>query len=326
MIGQRTYEEPPLLTAALTAFNAEDSIEAAVQSALAQTWRPLEVLVVDDGSSDSTPDILYRLEREHPEVRVVLHDHNRGTAAARNTLIAHAQGVALAFFDDDDTSMPERIRSQWERLQRFEREHGTTRPVLCHVSRSTTDTRGRTAYRRALGSNLSNAPPAGPVLLAHLLWGGPLPRADRGVTGTGGQMGRLEVYRSLGGFDERFRRAEDRELDVRVAREGGALIGLAEPLLQQRMTDTCDKSVEQVLPMQLQLLTVHREAFPNKALYVATQRWWEAWHLMRSGETLFAARKLLSAAILAPRTISRRLWTEVTDRLLRLHGRGRRWA
>src|SRR5262245_33193859 len=104
-----------LVTIGITAFNAAPTIERAVRSALAQSWRPVEILVVDDGSKDATPEILAKLRRDQPELRLFRHDKNQGVAAARNRILAEAAGDLLAFFDDDDESLPERVETQRRR-------------------------------------------------------------------------------------------------------------------------------------------------------------------------------------------------------------------
>lgn len=99
-----------LLSVGVTSFDAVSTIEAAVRSALGQSWSPLEVVVVDDGSTDGTREVLQRLAGSDDRLRCVFHGQNRGVAAARNTILQHAKGEAVAFFDDDDISHPDRLR------------------------------------------------------------------------------------------------------------------------------------------------------------------------------------------------------------------------
>jgi glycosyltransferase involved in cell wall biosynthesis len=124
-----------LVTIGITAFNAASTIERAVRSALAQSWRPVEILIVDDGSEDATPEILAELRKEHPEIRLIRHDRNLGIAATRNRILAEARGELLAFFDDDDESLPERVEAQRRRILEYEREFADGAPVICHTAR-----------------------------------------------------------------------------------------------------------------------------------------------------------------------------------------------
>ena len=94
----------------IPAYNAAAYISRAIESALAQTHAPLEILVIDDGSSDATPEIVGRLP---VPVRLV-RKSNGGPASARNLGASLARGEWLAFLDADDWWFPEKLRVQLE--------------------------------------------------------------------------------------------------------------------------------------------------------------------------------------------------------------------
>lgn len=89
------------VSAIIPAYNYAQYLERAVRSALSQSHRPLEVIIVDDGSTDSTPGLGERLALENPEVRY-LRQANAGLSAARNAGIRAAQYPFIAFLDADD--------------------------------------------------------------------------------------------------------------------------------------------------------------------------------------------------------------------------------
>lgn len=89
-------------------FDAEETLEAAVTSALAQTVKDLEVICVDDGSRDGTPALAHHLAEADERVRVVSVP-NGGPGAARNTGIDAADGAWLVFLDADDTLEPQAL-------------------------------------------------------------------------------------------------------------------------------------------------------------------------------------------------------------------------
>ncbi len=90
----------------MPAYNAERFIGQAVDSALAQTFADWELIVVNDGSTDATPDILAR----YADARIkVVHQANGGESIARNTALAHARGEHLAFLDADDLFLPRHL-------------------------------------------------------------------------------------------------------------------------------------------------------------------------------------------------------------------------
>jgi glycosyltransferase involved in cell wall biosynthesis len=93
------------------AYNAAATIGETLRSCLAQTHRELEVIVVDDGSTDGTAEIVRSFVTRDPRVRL-LQQRNAGVAAARNLAIAHAEGAHVAPLDADDLWHPEKISLQ----------------------------------------------------------------------------------------------------------------------------------------------------------------------------------------------------------------------
>lgn len=109
----------PLVTIIIPAFNAGAFLSHAVESACAQTYRNIEILVVDDGSSDNTQAIAQELARRDPRVRLLAHAVNCGVSAARNLGLREAKGDWIAILDADDRFQPERL----EHLVRFAEAH-----------------------------------------------------------------------------------------------------------------------------------------------------------------------------------------------------------
>jgi hypothetical protein len=93
----------------IAAHNAAGHLDRAIASALAQTCRAVEVIAVDDGSTDGTHGALVAWARRDRRVVVLRHGRNLGAAAARNTAIARATGHWLAVLDADDAFLPERV-------------------------------------------------------------------------------------------------------------------------------------------------------------------------------------------------------------------------
>jgi len=91
----------PLVSIVIPAYNGADNLLRAIPMLDAQTYAPCEIVVVDDGSTDRTPQVLSELARTRPHLRFVRQD-NAGAGAARNRGAACARGEFLAFFDCDD--------------------------------------------------------------------------------------------------------------------------------------------------------------------------------------------------------------------------------
>ena len=100
----------------VSAYNAEDVIRTALNSVLSQTWTNLEVLVVDDCSTDATVQIVEDYVRRDSRVRLIRADANRGTYIARNLGLREATGEFVTCHDADDWSHPEKIEKQVRHL------------------------------------------------------------------------------------------------------------------------------------------------------------------------------------------------------------------
>ncbi|TFW38989.1 glycosyltransferase [Pseudomonas putida] len=99
----------PKISVIMPAFNAEAFIETALRSLLAQSWSNLEILVVDDCSSDATVERVSELAREDARIVLLQQPVNRGAYAARNTALKHATGTFVVNHDSDDWSHPQRL-------------------------------------------------------------------------------------------------------------------------------------------------------------------------------------------------------------------------
>jgi glycosyltransferase involved in cell wall biosynthesis len=96
-----------MISVVIPAYNREVYIGEAVESVLAQEHRPIEIIVVDDGSDDATGDVVGRYD----DVLCIRREQG-GAAAARNTGVEHAQGDLLAFLDSDDRWLPDKLERQ----------------------------------------------------------------------------------------------------------------------------------------------------------------------------------------------------------------------
>ncbi|MHB1357073.1 MAG: glycosyltransferase family 2 protein [Anaerolineae bacterium] len=99
-----------LVSVIITTHNRARLLPRALHSVLDQTYSSLECIIVDDASSDETPDVV----RQHQDSRISYyrHESNRGASAARNTGILQARGELIAFLDDDDEWLPTKLEKQ----------------------------------------------------------------------------------------------------------------------------------------------------------------------------------------------------------------------
>ena len=106
-------------------YNRAHILGRSIDTALNQTYRDIEILIVDDGSTDETFDAVKTFLR-HSQVRYLCHERNKGCQAARNTGIKNARGDYVAFLDSDDTWIPEKIELQLDAINK----KGADRVVL----------------------------------------------------------------------------------------------------------------------------------------------------------------------------------------------------
>ncbi len=94
--------KPTLISVIMPCYNAAPYVEDAVESALRQSYADVELIVVDDGSTDGSSDILQRLGADHPDRMTLIYQNRDGPFAARNRALAQAKGNFIAFLDADD--------------------------------------------------------------------------------------------------------------------------------------------------------------------------------------------------------------------------------
>jgi glycosyltransferase involved in cell wall biosynthesis len=200
------------VSAVIATYESREYAPKAVESALSQSVAPLDVVVVDDGSTDGTVDALapYR-----ECIRYVRQD-NRGQAAARNVGAAEAAGEWLAFLDADDAWEPERISTLLEFAG--EREAASAYTTAARVMRA--DGSMSTTVLRC-------SSPDGVMTATDFL------DQDKGSINGSSVMVRREIFESAGGFDETLRSAEDVDLWLRLTRTG-PIVMHPEPLLLYR--------------------------------------------------------------------------------------------
>mgnify|MGYP005826674425 CR=1 FL=1 len=130
MSGDRAGEDAaraarPVVTVVIPSFNAAKTLSATLDSVLGQTIRDVEVVVVDDGSSDGTPEVLASYAAQVRGIRQA----NGGLARARNAGLAVARGEFIALLDADDVCEPQRLEVQLAVLRELPWPRGRARPV-----------------------------------------------------------------------------------------------------------------------------------------------------------------------------------------------------
>jgi len=197
----------------IPAYNYARYLPEAISSVLAQTFTALELIVVDDGSDDDTPDICAHYT--DPRFRCV-RQKNAGLSAARNTGIQHARHSHVAFLDADDRWAPgflEAVTDQFSRLA----------PEFAAVA---------TACSRMNGDGESLPPPRQNFLLQGELTVATFCLRNRPLSSS--IVVRRSVFEECGRFDTSLRSSEDRDMWIRIATRGHRFFYLSTPLASIR--------------------------------------------------------------------------------------------
>ena len=283
----------PLITVGITTFNAADTIENVLSSVINQTYRPIEVIIVDDCSSDNTIRIIETTDMMGLDVNICQNPFNIGVAGARNRIIQEAKGDFVVFFDDDDVSLPERVVTQLNRILSYEKCFAKGAPVICHSARSVLYPDGSVHEESTMGTDEKKLAPNG-MRVAEWIMLGPKLETNSGACPTCSQMARLSTYKKLGGFDSVFKRSEDTEFNVRLAKKGGHFVGIAKPLVIQKMTKTSDKNLNDELHYTLLMLEKHRDIADKYNLYAFRKAWLEIkYHWLKKQKLTFCIRLIV---------------------------------
>jgi len=107
-------EKNPTVSVIIPTYNRAHLIERAIQSVLNQTYQDFEIIIVDDGSTDNTEEVIKEFQEKDKRVRYIKHNTNKGGNTARNTGLKSIKGEYVAFLDSDDEWLPKKIEKQLE--------------------------------------------------------------------------------------------------------------------------------------------------------------------------------------------------------------------
>jgi len=126
--------ESPLISVLLSVYNDDKNIKTSIDSILSQSYKNIELLVMDDCSTDKTYDILKDIKDRR--LRIFRNKDNQGLTKSLNILIKKSKGQILARQDSDDISLPTRLEVQFENLHNLQLDGCTTRAYIQNSKRS----------------------------------------------------------------------------------------------------------------------------------------------------------------------------------------------
>ena len=189
----------PLVSVILPTHNRAYSIGRAIRSVLKQSYRSLELIIVDDGSTDQTEAVVAAMSDDR--IHYIRKTINEGAAAARNAGLSEAHGELIAFQDSDDEWTPGRLNKQTSLLYESDADY-----VYGYIH-----------YRKTLSGEEDRLLPAENDL--SLLAGNIYPRMlQSNLIGTPALVMRRRCYEKLGGFDTAMPAVEDYDYALRLAK------------------------------------------------------------------------------------------------------------
>jgi glycosyltransferase involved in cell wall biosynthesis len=228
----------PTISVVTSVFNGERYLGPSLDSVLSQQGVDFELIVIDDGSTDESPQFLNDLALRDGRVRV-LHQSNRGLTEALARGCAASRGRYIARHDGDDLSLPGRLQRQWRLLEND--------PGLSLVS----------CWGRAIGpcdeALFEISRPDDPVRATEELI-----EKEIGPAGHGSVMFRADLYRRVGGYRAAFRVAQDWDLWLRLI-EHGRIAFVPEALYAYRVEEGSISARRR--DQQVRLLEVARRCY-----------------------------------------------------------------
>ncbi|MBW4574226.1 MAG: glycosyltransferase [Aphanothece sp. CMT-3BRIN-NPC111] len=232
----------PSVSVIITTYQRASLVTQAIKSVLAQSYKDYEIIVVNDGSTDNTAEVLNKFQ---DKIKII-HQNNKGLSFARNIAIQNSQGQYIAFLDDDDVWLPTKLEKQIALLE------ANNKIGLIYSDMSYFDEKEifpeTTAKKR-------------PLPLARISWmlfpyPNLTPRPSSVVV-------RRETLDEIGLFDESLTACEDYDLWLRIS-EKWLVYYLDEPLTMYRLSDTnMSKNKERVLINSLQVQEKAIERHPD---------------------------------------------------------------
>jgi glycosyltransferase involved in cell wall biosynthesis len=275
---------PPTVTAAITTYNRAALVVEAVESVLAQAYRDYELIVVDNGSTDGTREIL---EPYADRIRYH-HQENRGRAGARNTAVGLAAGSYVAFLDSDDLWLPDKLARQLEAFEAYPRA-GLIHGQVELIAEDGRPLPSETAVHRRL---FARAHRHGATYARYAL-------ECRCLTSTA--MFRADVLARVGAYDPAFA-LEDLDLYLRVLLDSEVVFLDGAPLARYRV-HASQTANEELARGRIVVLERHLATSPAQARAYVHLGLADAHHVLGDGDR--AREHVLRAARLDPRVLFR---------------------
>jgi glycosyltransferase involved in cell wall biosynthesis len=271
----------PYVSAILTCYNSQGTIRRAVESVVTQTFGDLEIIVVDDASTDATVAAVEAIADER--IRVIRNATNRGIGGAKNVGVANSHGTYIAFLDSDDEWLPSKLAVQLDALSKA--------PADCPLSFTAFWVHRAETEKVVLRSPRRHGTWLRSILLGETFSLGSTLLATR------------KCFDDVGPFNERLTRLQDRDWTLRYLQRRSEFLFVNEPLA--RIYNSGWPRPEVVARAVELLYRAHEEDLKTRDPSLADLFWASlcfetAVHEYRSGQHVAAARRFAKALATHP--------------------------
>ena len=236
-----------MVTVIIPSYNREKTIKRAVDSVLNQTYKDIEVIVVDDCSTDNTLDVVKSIKDSR--LKVFKLNENSGACVARNFGIEKAKGEYIAFQDSDDEWLPEKLEKQMDVLE----NNSNINLVFCQ-------------FNKIDNENTSVYPPLKTGIITRKVL------LEKSYVSTQTLIGRRECFSTVK-FDPQMPRLQDHDLVIRLSKKY-CFYFVNEPLVNMYVQDdSISNNIKKLIDAEYLLLTKYSEevkSFPEFKYYNLT--------------------------------------------------------
>ena len=256
-----------LVTCAFSTYNCYSTLESAIYSAINQTYKNIEILVVDDNSKDNTKELIRKLAKQSKvPFRIIYNNKNIGIGAVRNILIENSKGIFIAFFDDDDFSCKNRIFEQISLVKKYEKKFNLldySFSPICFSDRLIIDQKKRMICKSIY---ISESDMFKEKIVGSLLSADSFPKTSSpGSTATCTLFARKESILRVKGFKSELRRFEDLDFVINALIRKVPII--RSELILVHQNNTVDKEKSYSREYQLLLIDIHKDWLIKRNLY-----------------------------------------------------------
>ncbi len=190
----------PKISIIIPAYNSEKFIKRTIQSVLNQTYKNFELIIVDDGSTDNTKEIVREFQKKDPKIKYIWEKNSGAPARPKNRGIKRSKGEYIAFLDHDDEWMPEKLEKQ---LNLFEKEKNLKLGFISSNGLVFNEKENKT-YEHKITKR-------GEVFQDLL--------ANNFILSSSSVLAKKEVFKNVGFFDENLKFSDDWEMWIKIAQK-----------------------------------------------------------------------------------------------------------